>query len=626
MEVSGVDNKNTIRFNIDKKVYYSFLNTPLDKVQISSQNSEQKDNVQNKDMKEVADLLDPKKNYKRLAAKIAGIAGASVLIGGLTIAALFRGKSGMARKMGNLLQRFRGEAYNLQNETSFWAKIRYHFKTKVVNMLEKGLNTWVNIDQFKNRFLDKKIVENMGIFNRPIKWTVTKFENAAKARSMKLYKDCDKKLENFKQVLGKFKEVIKNGYNDSISENEIKRLNENFKELDLGLQKEDTRADVIEKIGHAVDIQIKKLTNKNEFEKRQKLVNNILEKLSENFDTEFKLISDKSGFLESFKHGWQAVKKLSKSGDELLSRKNLQEFEKANKATYGEKEKITRNVKNNYEINMQFLKQVESCIEKASKGNENLRKRYTNDFSNHIRQLENTMKSYKDAENKAGENYRKKYIETFNCGANSFIESIQTSGYNSDGKLNPAIENLEEAMNRIGKGDKKGLLEELRIFSKCYGEESGNKIKDENLQLYTEFKKVVDELSDSINKAVNFETNNLTFRNMDLKLGGGNFELIGLSIPVGIGAYNIAQADSHDERVSKGIRTGSVIGGGLAGWIFSSVTMCWSAGLAIMFGLGSGLASDKVGKFIDNKFWSKGRDWDAVKKQKQQESTVAYKA
>jgi len=619
MEVTGVNKNNNITgFNIDKKVYYNFLDTPLDKVQISSQNSEQKDNSQNNEMKEVADLLDPKKNYKRLAAKIAGIAGASVLIGGLTIAALFRGNSGFAEKLGNYLQKLKGEAYNLRNENSRLSDLRYKFKTRVVNFFEKGLNIWVNMEQFKNRFLDRKIVEKMGIFKNPIEWTVKKFKGAAEKRSLSLYKNCNEKLENFKQVLGKFKKIVEENYNTEISKKEIKRLNENFKSFNLGLQEGDKRAEIIEKISNAVEIEIKKLTNEKEFRKRQEVIDKILKNLAESFDAEFKLISDKSGFFESFKNGWQAAKKLSASGDEIVSRKRLKPLEEANKNPIGTRETITRDVKYNYERNMQLLKQVETCIQNASRNNGDLKSRYIGDFSNHIRELEEAMKSYKRAENQAGKNYRKIYADAFIEGSKEFIKLIKESGHNSEKKLDPAIESLKEAMNRIGEGDKKGLLEELRIFFKCYDPTGKNISKDQNKELYTELKKATDDLSNSINKAVKFETDNLAFRKMDLELGGGNFEVIGLSLPIGLGAYNIAQADSHDERVSKGIRTTSVVGGGLAGWVFSSVVMCWSAGTAIIFGVGSALGFDQVGKFIDNKFWSKGKDWDTLNKQKQQ--------
>jgi len=592
MEVFGVDNKNTINFNIDKKVYYSFLNTPLDKVQISSQNSEQKDNTQNKELKEVKDLLDPKKNYKRLTAQIAGIAGASVLILGLTMAALFRGNSGFAEKMGNFLQKRRGEIYSLQHENSMWAKIRLSIKKNIVHFFEKGLTTWVNTEQFRNRFLDQKIIEKLGVFKKPIEWTVTKFENLATKASQRKYNKCVEKARELEKLLP---DLIKMAPE---REEKIRR----------------TVSEIIE--------ETEKLAgNLNE---RKKFTDCILTKLAKSYDEEYDILSKQGGFREVIKHIFHDAKGLAKSGDKITSRKNLEELKEEKAGLYEKKEKISRNIKDNYERNMDLLKQAEDSIIEASKGDKNLERRYTDDFFNSIRILEDTIKKYKNSETIRGKNARKTSKNLFIEDVNSLIKELKS--YKNE-KFDRAIESLEKAKNRIGTEDKKGSLEELRELLKCYDEKTGRNIaKDQNKEPYERFKKATDELSKSLNKAVEFESDNLVYRLMDLKLGGGNLEVLGLSVPIGFGVYNIAQADSHDERVSKGIRTTSVIGGGIAGWIISGVVLCLSAGPAILAGLGGGLLFNQVGKFIDNKFWSHGKDWDAIKKQKQQEATVAYKA
>lgn len=605
MEVSGV-NTNTARFNIDKKVYYSFLETPLDSVQISPQNSEQKDKSQDNGMKEVADLLNPKKNYKRLVTTIAGIAGASVLILGLTVAALFRGKSGMSEKMGNFLQKQRGKIYSLQAESSAWADIRLKIRTKLVAFFDKGLTTWVNAEQFRNRLIDQKIIKKIGILNRPTEWVITKFKNAAIKTSKARYQKCVEKARKFQELLPGLKEI---------APEKAALIEESINEI------------------------VKKTENLlNNFDKRQKEIDDILEKIAKEYDRQHELLSKgKSGIIETVKSIFQDTKSIATSGDNITSRKNLEELKAKKAELYRLKEEISRNVKDNYERNIELLKHVENHIIEASKNNKTLEKKYIHYFSDHIRNLENIMKSYKDAETKVGENYRIRHIKTFISGSQEFLKSIEENGYNSDGKLDPVITYLKEAINRITDDkdlilnkyktnnikDEKGLVEKLRMHLKIYDEKTGrNTAKAKNEHLYNQFKKATDELSKSLNSAVEFESDNLAFRKMDLKLGGGNFEVLGLSIPIGLGAYSVAKANSSDERVSKGIRTGSVIGGGLIGWVTSGVVMCLSAGTAILVGVGAGLVGDQIGKYVDNRFWSKGRDWDAVKKQKQQEATI----
>jgi|GEM_PF-4701549 len=612
MEALGVNNNTQMQFPIDKKVYYSFLNTPYDSVQISQNHSNKKqDQKENNEFKQVANIIDPKKNYKRISAKIAGIAGASALIGGLILVSVLRGKSGSSEKLTNLLQKLRGQAYNLREESSHTARIKYGINTRITSLLEGGLNTWTNTDQLKNLLLDKKLMPKLGILKKPIYWTVDVFRNGAKLWAGKKYNNSIKDAKKLQELAPDLMNAVQ-GQNNFISNKEIVRLNKKFPGLDL--RTGETRAQVIKKLIDKITLDTEEFGGKANFQVRQQKVDKRLEKVVDDYSRKFHIFSDSKGdggIIETFK---QAANTIKTSKNRIISREDQKAFEETKKEVYGTKELISRNINDNYGKNMELLKQVENHIIEASKGNGKIKVKYTTNYSDIIRNLEREMKHYKESRTSAGIIARKGAIKNYEEQAVNFIEAINKGDFSPEEKTQ-IIEKLNNSIRTIENDDQKGMVQELRDLLKCTDENGVNTIKRDHNDLYTSFKNKTDKLSKSINKAAKFESDNLFYRFMDLKLGGGDFEIITLAIPVGAGLHQISKTKDHDEKVSKTIRKSAVIGGGILGWALSSVVLCLSGGTSLLFGLMFGFTADKVGESIDNKFWSKGRDWKAIHKQ-----------
>lgn len=630
MEISGVNNKNLVKFQIDKKVYHPFLSTPLDKVEINSQDPEQKENAQGNELQQVKELLDPRKNYKKLAAKIAGIAGGSLLVLGLGIVALTRGKSGMSEKIAARLQKMRGQTYELEKETSLLAQTRYKFKTKVVNLVQNGLNVWVNSEWFKNYLLSQKLIKNIKFIDTPVQWVVDKFGIAIRNKSFNNYKKCSKEVDKLVSLFPEMQKVIKNKHNNRVANEVILRLNKNH---GLNLKYGETRAQVAEKLIKAISDKNIQLTSENAFKNRQRKLDEILVDLAKSYKDNFKSFSEQGGIKKFFKKGGsdnlkklcssliEDTKTLLKSGKDLQARvtPEMNKIKAEKKELYRIKEALSRNIEDNYNRNIELLRKLENNIIETAEGNTKLQLKYNNIVSKDIRDLEKLMKSYKSAEANIAGKSRENYAQIFVKQSEELIKKLEKSEFNKDGQLKDGIECLKESSNRIIKDDP-GLLEEFRMLLNLYDDNGVNLIKKDNPELYHKVKVTANNIAKKSKEAVNFEADNVTFRHMDLKLGGGHFEVLGLSTPMAFGIYSFTKGDSHEERVSNGIRSGTVIGGALAGWVISGIVLGLSAGAAIGFSLGAGLIFDRVGKFIDNTFWSHGRDYKAERKLKAQEA------
>jgi hypothetical protein len=617
MEISGLNNKNATRLGINNQIYYPFLSTSTDKVEISGQTKQSEDQP----LEDVKNLIDPKKNYQRLSVKIAGTAGAGVLLAGLAFLTIFKGKSGfLNERLGNYIQRLRGQTFNLQHETSLKAKINYHLKTGLVKIIDNGLNSWVNFDQLKNVYIDQKIIQKSPL-QRPFNWATGQFKHYAQKTNLRKYNQSVKEAKNLEKLLPDLKNAVKQANMDNFGDKiKLRQLVQDYP--DLNINENSSRSEVIEAIIKEIARKTDNLANSENFIARQKAVeDNLSEKILHPYMDEFKMLSDKnvsiSGIKETIHGAANDVKKLSQSREDIISRRNKEVRNITKDKVYIEKEKITRTIADNCQEASVFIKEAEDNIRAVAKNDPNLFNLYTSQYENNLRNIEETMKFYKNAKTSSG-----KITREYNKQA--FIKNIENlkaelTQYNNN-QLEDTIKLLDNAKDRIVESDKKGLLEELREVMKCSDNGTCNSLKINHSSLYNSFKRTTAALSNKLNKAANFETDNLFFRQMDLTLGGGNFEIFGLSAPIAFGVHSVLKTDDSDERVSKGIRTGSVIGGGLAGWFTSGVILCLSAGNSMMFSLGSGLIADKIGKFIDNKFWSKGKDWDEINKQKKIEA------
>lgn len=629
MEITGSNlNNNSARSGINNKIYSPFLYAPSDKVEITGQNSSKSDQTEDKSLhEEVKDVIDPKKNYKRLSVKIAGTAGAGVLLGGLALLTIFKGKSGFFNeKLGNYVQKLRGQAFSLQNETSLRAKINYHFKTGIVKLFDNGLNSWVNFDQLKNTYIDQKIIKKTPL-RSPFEWVCNKFKYYAQKNSLNKYNQSVKEAKKLESLSADLKNAIKQaGMDDIKDKNKIRQL---IKDYGLEINENSSRTEVIDAIIKKIVENTENLAKKENFDNRQKQVEEVLqEHILNPYLEEFKMLSkDKNltsfnGIKESIYEVTDDAKKLTKSSEGIISRRNQEVRNFHKDAVYKEKELISRTIEDNCKEASTLIQEAENNLMAIAKNDQKLLALYTSKYKSDLRYIEEAMKSYKNARTSAGKLAREQNKQIFE----KYIETLKTELKENHGnKADDIINVLDKAKNRVVESDKKGLLEELREIMKCSDNNACNSIKMDNQDLYNKFKRTTAAFSNKLNKAVNFETDNLFFRQMDLKLGGGNFEIFGFSVPVALGAYNVLKTDDHEERVSKGIRTGSVIGGGLLGWFTSGVVLCLSAGNALVLSLGAGIVADKIGKFIDNKFWSKGKDWDAINKQKKLEAK-AFKA
>lgn len=171
-------------------------------------------------------------------------------------------------------------------------------------------------------------------------------------------------------------------------------------------------------------------------------------------------------------------------------------------------------------------------------------------------------------------------------------------------KISRAIAEAESAIIT----SKPGLLQQL-----AQNAESAYKKGAIDADDFNRLSKQIGAVQTKLEKAVKFEKNNLAGRLLDLEIGPTPLlETSALVIPAGILAHECAQSETKQEAISKSIKYGPAIVGGVGTIVYAS-----NKGLfgykALLFGAVTGYIFNKIGEFVDNKYYSKGKEWDTLK-------------
>lgn len=143
--------------------------------------------------------------------------------------------------------------------------------------------------------------------------------------------------------------------------------------------------------------------------------------------------------------------------------------------------------------------------------------------------------------------------------------------------------------------------------------EAGYKNGEIGKQTYEVLSKQLDRVHKSVSTAVNFEKENLAGRLLDIAIGPVPFlETTSLTVPAIALANEIIQAENTKERVSKSLVYGPTIAGGIGACVFALNKGIYGVN-ALLFGAVTGYIFNKLGTFVDDKYYSKGREFNTLK-------------
>lgn len=119
----------------------------------------------------------------------------------------------------------------------------------------------------------------------------------------------------------------------------------------------------------------------------------------------------------------------------------------------------------------------------------------------------------------------------------------------------------------------------------------------------------INALLKEFNNATGFEGEELPKRLIDLYLGNWVFEILAPAIALGLLAKEVVTSNTKDEQLSKTVKLGLPIAGGITTWVYTSLIMCMNNNIALIPTIIAAGIFDRLGDYIDNKFISKGKDF-----------------
>lgn len=126
--------------------------------------------------------------------------------------------------------------------------------------------------------------------------------------------------------------------------------------------------------------------------------------------------------------------------------------------------------------------------------------------------------------------------------------------------------------------------------------------------------KQIADIQNKLNKAVHFEMDNMAGRLLDLQIGPTPLlEATSIFIPAAVVAHDtLYDCENQQERNSKLLRFGPSIVGGIGSSIFALQKGLFGV-KALGFGLLTGVALNRIGTFIDDRYYSKGKEFNTIK-------------
>ena len=116
---------------------------------------------------------------------------------------------------------------------------------------------------------------------------------------------------------------------------------------------------------------------------------------------------------------------------------------------------------------------------------------------------------------------------------------------------------------------------------------------------YLKLKAEVAEAVKSLDKSIDIETVQYVDKARDLKLGAAPTDILSILTTVGAVGYYVNKSDGKDEKISASLKYGIPAVGAIATSLFCTAKLI-SGGKAMLFGLASGWAINKIGVFVDD--------------------------
>ncbi|MEW5820292.1 MAG: hypothetical protein AB1782_08890 [Cyanobacteriota bacterium] len=134
-----------------------------------------------------------------------------------------------------------------------------------------------------------------------------------------------------------------------------------------------------------------------------------------------------------------------------------------------------------------------------------------------------------------------------------------------------------------------------------------------NKETYKELSKQLKTIHNKTAEAVRFEKENLSGRLLDIAIGPVPLlETASLAIPSVALAHEVAQSENKKERISKTLVFGPTILGGVGATIYALQKGIFGAN-ALLYGAVTGYIFNRLGKFVDDKYYSKGKEFNTLK-------------
>lgn len=137
------------------------------------------------------------------------------------------------------------------------------------------------------------------------------------------------------------------------------------------------------------------------------------------------------------------------------------------------------------------------------------------------------------------------------------------------------------------------IFDNMDEISKIY-KESG--LPDNEIE---KINKMITKSKKSLDYSTDLEGDKLFDKIRDIKIGSAPTEMLGLVASLGVIGWGLTKADNKDERISVALKYGVPAVGATAVSLYSTVRLV-AGGKAILLGLISGLAINKLGAVLDN--------------------------
>lgn len=168
------------------------------------------------------------------------------------------------------------------------------------------------------------------------------------------------------------------------------------------------------------------------------------------------------------------------------------------------------------------------------------------------------------------------------------FKSVATEQKYDDNAIKSVAEFASKIENAISNNSKGELEEILTIYKSLLP-------RDKYLKLKSEVANAIK----SLDKSIDIETVQYVDKARDLKLGAAPTDILSILTTVGAVGYYVNKSDGKDEKISASLKYGIPAVGAIATSLFCTAKLI-SGGKAMLFGLASGWAINKIGVFVDD--------------------------